>query len=219
MMPSWAAEDVGLSGEMPGIPGAVRGPLCRPRRTRHLTCGQESANSHFTEHARLKDHVSSMEGGLEAKVNEGGKHLAPSISHLSPVPTRYPSSMPTSFRRRLHLDRPYRLSRGRPHTHVTPPARSHASYAQVCLSYGASWRGELLRSLLYEVSRFRHGASVSCCTRVEFTRGIARGRTAVYRIGGGYPEQRDGEVAEISVTPTPSLSTHHYQNTNTQRRY
>ena len=29
--------------------------------------------SSFTEHARLKDHVSSMEGGLEAKVNEGGK--------------------------------------------------------------------------------------------------------------------------------------------------
>ncbi|KAK4232106.1 ABC transporter type 1, transmembrane domain-containing protein [Podospora fimiseda] len=26
------------------------------------------------EHARLKDHVSSMEGGLEAKVHEGGKH-------------------------------------------------------------------------------------------------------------------------------------------------
>lgn len=26
-----------------------------------------------TEHARLKDHVASMEGGLEAKINEGGK--------------------------------------------------------------------------------------------------------------------------------------------------
>jgi hypothetical protein len=26
----------------------------------------------FTEHARLKDHVASMEGGLEAKINEGG---------------------------------------------------------------------------------------------------------------------------------------------------
>ncbi|KAF6818092.1 ABC metal ion transporter [Colletotrichum musicola] len=28
------------------------------------------------EHARLKDHVSSMEGGLEAKVNEGGSNLS-----------------------------------------------------------------------------------------------------------------------------------------------
>lgn len=27
----------------------------------------------LTEHARLKDHVSSMDGGLEAKINEGGK--------------------------------------------------------------------------------------------------------------------------------------------------
>jgi len=25
------------------------------------------------EHARLKDHVASMDGGLEAKINEGGE--------------------------------------------------------------------------------------------------------------------------------------------------
>lgn len=28
----------------------------------------------LTEHARLKDHVASMTGGLEAKIHEGGKH-------------------------------------------------------------------------------------------------------------------------------------------------
>ncbi len=30
-------------------------------------------NSGVAEHARLKDHVASMEGGLEAKIHEGGK--------------------------------------------------------------------------------------------------------------------------------------------------
>jgi hypothetical protein len=29
----------------------------------------------YLEHARLKEHVSSMDGGLEAKVNEGGKSI------------------------------------------------------------------------------------------------------------------------------------------------
>lgn len=40
------------------------------------------------EHARLKEHVSSMEGGLEAKVNEGGKSYKPQVPRLSPVLSR-----------------------------------------------------------------------------------------------------------------------------------
>lgn len=32
----------------------------------------------YTEHARLKDHVASMPGGLEAKIQEGGKQDLPS---------------------------------------------------------------------------------------------------------------------------------------------
>lgn len=31
------------------------------------------ANFYSLDHARLKDHIASMEGGLEAKINEGGK--------------------------------------------------------------------------------------------------------------------------------------------------
>ena len=29
----------------------------------------------YVDHARLKDHVAGMDGGLEAKINEGGKFL------------------------------------------------------------------------------------------------------------------------------------------------
>lgn len=32
-------------------------------------------NFYSLDHARLKDHVAGMEGGLEAKINEGGKFL------------------------------------------------------------------------------------------------------------------------------------------------
>jgi hypothetical protein len=35
----------------------------------------------YTEHARLKDHVAGMEGGLEAKIHEGGKHCILTIFH------------------------------------------------------------------------------------------------------------------------------------------
>jgi len=38
------------------------------------------------EHARLKDHVASMTGGLEAKVYEGGKELP--LPPTPPPPTR-----------------------------------------------------------------------------------------------------------------------------------
>lgn len=34
-----------------------------------------NTNKAYTDHARLKDHVAGMDGGLEAKLNEGGKHL------------------------------------------------------------------------------------------------------------------------------------------------
>jgi hypothetical protein len=39
-----------------------------------------------TEHARLKDHVASMNGGLEAKIHEGGKHHPSHCSYCCRVP-------------------------------------------------------------------------------------------------------------------------------------
>jgi hypothetical protein len=50
------------------------------------------SNAGCAEHARLKDHISTMEGGLEAKLNEGGKpsdtptaFLDIIVSRLSPI--------------------------------------------------------------------------------------------------------------------------------------
>lgn len=41
------------------------------------------------EHARLKDHVASMDGGLEATIHEGGECI------FFPVfPPRFPSALP-----------------------------------------------------------------------------------------------------------------------------
>ncbi len=33
----------------------------------------QMTDSYLIEHARLKDHVASMDGGLEAKIHEGGE--------------------------------------------------------------------------------------------------------------------------------------------------
>lgn len=50
-----------------------------------------------TEHARLKDHVASMPGGLEAKIQEGGKQDIP-LSRQLCCPTTIPLYIvPTSW--------------------------------------------------------------------------------------------------------------------------
>lgn len=126
MMPSWAAEAAGSKWRDSRYPGASAALTASSPAHETLNLrDNSSANSRFTEHARLKDHVSSMEGGLEAKVNEGGKqHSIPSVLSFHPIhdlPPVSSPSMPASFRRLLHpLIVPHRLSRGRPRTHVTP---------------------------------------------------------------------------------------------------
>lgn len=145
MMPSWAAEAAGSKwrGE------AVRAALTASSPA-HKTLNLRNngpANTRFTEHARLKDHVSSMEGGLEAKVNEGGKHLIPSVffspshTHLLlrffPVDAGFFSSSVTSF------DRPHRLSRDHPRTYVTlrrPAGRTLLTPKFACRT-GGTWLG------------------------------------------------------------------------------
>ena len=72
-----------------------------------------NTNVFNTEHARLKDHVAGMEGGLEAKVHEGGKPCIISCLSLpdafhrlfcSPITTDW-DVVPSSVEYPLHPSR------------------------------------------------------------------------------------------------------------------